>query len=205
MEGLEIESMSAAEYQTVAGLVSQVEAVKQRIIKANLRLVVSIAKKHVGWSPDFFAVISDGNMSLMRAVENFDYNRGVKFSTYATWAVMKNYARSIPEERYHSARYVTGQDEVLEVVAGRPTDETSASDQQKVRELIETGLSELDEREREIVSSHFGLGGKSGSLTLEQLGRRFGVTKERVRQIERRALSRLRELLSPRLGEVFAD
>ncbi len=205
LKGLDAEAMTAAEYLRVAGLITQVEAVKQRIIKANLRLVVSIAKRHVGWSPDFFAVISDGNMSLMRAVENFDYNRGVKFSTYATWAVMKNYARSIPEERYHSARYVTGQDEVLEVAADRPTDETSESDQHKVRELIQTGLGELDEREREIVSSHFGLGGKNGSLTLEQLGQRFGVTKERIRQIEQRALSRLRELLSPRLSEVLAD
>jgi RNA polymerase primary sigma factor len=79
------------------------------------------------------------------------------------------------------------------------------SDRQHVRAAIAAGMEELDEREREIVSGHFGLGGRHGSLTLEQLGQRFGVTKERVRQIERRALARLREVLAPSLAETLAD
>ena len=75
-------------------------AVKNQIIRANLRLVVSIAKKHVGRSDNFFELVSDGNMSLIRAVEKFDYARGNKFSTYASWAIMKNFIRSIPIENH---------------------------------------------------------------------------------------------------------
>ncbi|MGH7864048.1 MAG: sigma factor, partial [Candidatus Binataceae bacterium] len=104
------DSASQDEFDGVESLSKRIEDVRQRITRANLRLVVSIAKKHVGWSSNFFEVVSDGNMSLMRAIEKFDFSRGTKFSTYASWAIMKNYARSIPEQHYHSARYITGQD-----------------------------------------------------------------------------------------------
>ncbi len=87
--------------------------VKNQIVQANLRLVVSIAKRHVGGSDDFFGLISDGNMSLIRAVEKFDYARGNKFSTYASWAIMKNFARSIPDEYKHKDRFRTAGEEVL--------------------------------------------------------------------------------------------
>ena len=146
-----------------------------------------------------YTVSSDGNVTLMRAVEKFDYARGYKFSTYATWAVAKNYARSIPEQRYHYQRYVTGQAEVLEAAPAAHSPEVSSLDRQKVRELIAEGVGKLTEREREIVSGHFGLFDQAEPLTLEQLGRKFGVTKERIRQIERRALARLRSLLEPGL------
>ena len=139
----------------------------------------------------------------MRAVERFDYSRGTKFSTYASWAIMKNYARSIPEQHYHCSRYVTGREEILDATADHRPAPASESDRQRVRELIAAGMSELTEREREIVSGHFGLGNKSGALTLEQLGKRFGVTKERIRQIERRALTRLREVLGPSLADAL--
>jgi len=205
LKGLEPEQITESRYETLRRLVEQFESVKQRIIRANLRLVVSIAKKHVGWSPNFFEVISDGNMSLMRAVEKFDHTRGTKFSTYATWAIMKNYARSIPEQRYRCSRYVTGQDELLEAAPDSRAAPASESDRRHIREAIAAGMGALDEREREVVSSHFGLGSKNGSLTLEQLGQRFGVTKERIRQIERRALSRLREVLAPSLADALAD
>ena len=95
--------------------------------------------------------------------------------------------------------------ELLEVAADRAAAPVSESDQQVVREAIAEGMTELDEREREIISSHFGLGGRSGALTLEQIGQRFGVTKERIRQIERRALGRLREVLAPSLAEALPD
>ncbi len=199
------EEVTKAQFTVLHDLVARVDTLRQRIIRANLRLVVSIAKKHIGWSPDFFEVISDGNISLMRAVERFDCSRGTKFSTYATWAVVKNYARSIPEERYHFSKYVTGQDEILHSEPDRRPAEESRSDRHRVRELIKAGLSELGEREREIVSSHFGLGSDRGGMTLEQLGQRFGVTKERIRQIEKKALGHLRSVLSPSLAEVIAD
>ena len=165
---------------------------------------MSIAKKHVGWSPQFFEVISDGNISLMRAVDRFDYALGNRFSTYATWAITKNYARTIPQQHYYGARYMTGNDELLSQAADTSQQvQPNAGDQQRVRELISAGLGELTEREREIVSSHFGLGARGAGATLEQLGKRFGVTKERVRQIEQKALARLRDVFHPSLADAF--
>ncbi len=197
--------IAADEFDRISHLMGQVEVIRQRIVKANLRLVVSIAKKHVGWSADFFEVISDGNISLMRAAEKFDYALGNKFSTYATWAVMKNYARSIPEQRYRNQRYVTGQDIALETQADDRVAEPSTSDREVVREMIDEAVGQLDAREREIVIHHFGLGSEQETQTLEQLGQRFGVTKERIRQIERRALDRLKGVLAPSLVEALSS
>ena len=70
---------------------------KNQIIRSNLRLVVLIAKRHVGRSNNFFQLVIDANMSLIRTVEKFDFSRGNKFSTYASWAVMKNFSRTIPD------------------------------------------------------------------------------------------------------------
>ena len=86
-------------------------------------LVVNIAKRHAGQSDNFFELMSDGNMSLIRAVEKFDYSRGFKFSTYASWAIMKNFARSIPEEIHRRERFVTGHEEVFDAAPDGRTDE----------------------------------------------------------------------------------
>ncbi len=201
---LDPDEVTAEQHESLTRAMGRIDEFKQRIIRANLRLVVSIARKHVGWSPNFFEIISDGNMSLMRAIEKFDYARGNKFSTYATWAIVKNYARSVPAQRYLAGRYVTGQDELLHAAPDKSVAPVPDSDREHVRKLIAAGLSELNEREREIVSGHFGLGRKGGSLTLEQLGERFGVTKERIRQIEQRALAHLREVLAPSLVDALA-
>ena len=85
-----------ADLDEIERLQEEALAVKNQIIRANLRLVVSITKRHVGPSNNFFELVSDGNMSLIRAVEKFDASRGFKFSTYATWAIMNNFIRSIP-------------------------------------------------------------------------------------------------------------
>jgi RNA polymerase primary sigma factor len=201
IRALEPLTATAEQVDAVDQTMRAIGALKQRIIRANLRLVVSIAKKHVGWSANFFDVISDGNVSLMRAIEKFDYARGNKFSTYGTWAIVKNYARSIPEAHYQYNRYVTGQEELLAEAADRHEAPAYESDAKHLRKVIAEGLNELDEREREIVTGHFGLNGAGATQTLEQLGKRFGVTKERIRQIERKALNRLREVLGPSLGE----
>ncbi|MFM1801804.1 MAG: polymerase sigma factor SigA, partial [Planctomycetota bacterium] len=172
------------------------QAVKNQIIRCNLRLVVSIAKRHVGPSSNFFELISDGNMSLMRAVEKFDYSRGNKFSTYASWAIVKNFARSIPEESHHRDRFVTGHDEMFEAAADRRTDEQEMELVQKnLRITVQGFLDKLDPRERHIIQRRFGLGGKE-ECTLESLGKELGITKERVRQIESRAQEKIRRLAS---------
>lgn len=202
-----VSSASSSDYyDTIEGHMSDIESLRQRIIQANLRLVVSIAKKHVGWSGNFFEVVSDGNISLMRAVEKFDYARGNKFSTYATWAIMKNYARTVPEQHHHAARFVTGQDEVLDAAPDcsiQPS--TSATDRQRIRDLITAGLKQLPDRDREIVDNHFGLTTGESRLTLEDLGKRFGVTKERIRQIEKSALARLKDVLAPSLVDALCS
>ena len=102
-------------------------AVKNQIIRSNLRLVVSIAKRRVGSGENFFELVSDGNMSLIRAVERFDFARGNKFSTYASWAIMKNFARSIPEEHRHRDRYRTSYGEMFNITEdARATSSTRA-------------------------------------------------------------------------------
>src|SRR5205823_9674257 len=104
-------------------LQARVRQVRDRLINCNTRLVASIAKKHSGTFDNLPELMSDGTISLMRAVEKFDYARGNKFSTYATWAIMKNFARSIPDEKTHRDRYVTGHEDMFESRADVRTDE----------------------------------------------------------------------------------
>ena len=192
--------------EEIERLMDEANQVKNRVIQANLRLVVNIAKRHVGPQTNFFELISDGNMSLMRAVDKFDYMRGFKFSTYASWAIMKNFARSVPQEGVRRDRFMTGRDELLEMSHDLrfEGEEGYKEPDISVRQNIEKVLDQLEPREREIVMRRFGIGDMSAQ-TLEEVGRHFGVTKERIRQIEMRALNKLRGLLSPEaLQEVLS-
>jgi RNA polymerase sigma factor (sigma-70 family) len=193
---LEPTRAKTADLDEVERLQEEALAVKNQIIRANLRLVVSIAKRHVGPTNNFFELVSDGNMSLIRAVEKFDYARGNKFSTYASWAIMKNFARTIPEENYRRDRFVTGHEEMFEAAADNRTDEHEyESALKRMQEAVKGMLGRLDDRERLIIVSRYGLNGTS-EQTLEQLGRELGITKERVRQIESRAQDKLRRFAS---------
>jgi RNA polymerase primary sigma factor/RNA polymerase sigma factor len=172
----------------------QAVATKNEIARANLRLVVSIAKRHVTPDQNFFELVSDGNMSLLRAIEKFDFARGNKFSTYASWAIMKNFARTIPGEFKHRDRFRTSQDELFaatEEQRGSPMVEETV--QQTREEQIERILRRLDDREQKIIIGRFGLDHAQEPQTLKEVGASLGVTKERIRQIEARALSKLRE------------
>ena len=104
-------------------LYEQIVEIKNRIVRANLRLVVSIAKRRVSPGDSFFDLVSDGNMSLIRAVEKFDYARGNKFSTYGSWAIIKNYARTIPDEHRRSDRFRAADMELLQAAADCREDE----------------------------------------------------------------------------------
>lgn len=176
-------------------LVHQSLEVKNLLIRCNLRLVVSIAKKHIKPSTNFFEMVSDGNMSLIRAIEKFDYTKGNKFSTYASWAIMKNFARSLPAESTRQDRYRTGQDLLFQSSFDEKTDQYEQElNHSKQQEAVTHILGQLDERERQIIEYRFGLDHGTEPLTLEEVGSRFGVTKERIRQLEIRALNKLRTL-----------
>ena len=174
-------------------LYGEIVEIKNGIVRANLRLVVSIAKRRVSPGDSFFDLVSDGNMSLIRAVEKFDYARGNKFSTYGSWAIMKNYARTIPDEHRHRDRFRAADMELLQSATDRRTDEY----QQRLAEtdrLKQVGkfLDRLDSREQTIIIRRYGLDHEREPQTLKEVGSALGVTKERVRQIEAKAMEKLR-------------
>jgi RNA polymerase sigma factor (sigma-70 family) len=162
-------------------------ATKNDIVRANLRLVVSIGRKHLRPGLSLMELISDGNITLMRAVEGFDTHRGNRFSTYATLALMKGFARSVPQML--AGRAGGFAEDSLSRIPDLHT--AAATDRFIAREDVGQMLSRLEDRERDVLLSHYGLD-ESEPATYEQVGRRLGISKERVRQIEQTALAKLR-------------
>jgi RNA polymerase primary sigma factor len=242
-------------------LVEEGRLAREHLIKANTRLVVSIAKKYIGGGVPFLDLIQEGNLGLMKAVEKFDYTRGYRFSTYATWWIRQTITRAIadqgrtirvpvhmsdrirrlykvarhleqrngrkptPEEIAHemdleprkvqwmlkvswqplSLEHPVGEDEDSELGSFIEDDSTptptQSADDNLLREKVEEVLSTLTPREARILRLRFGLH-NGRSYTLEEVGQKFGLTRERIRQIEGKALRRLRH---PRRSRQLRD
>ena len=192
-DGLDPTRVRATDLHKIESLTEQIKACRDLLIECNLRLVHNSAAKHLQIGQNLDELKSDAHISLMRAVEKFDYGRGFKFSTYATWAIVKNYARSIPDENTHKMRFMTGHDDLFDAKADIHTDEQELlATAEMAKNRVAKLLQDLDPRTREVIRMRTGIDG-SAEMTLEQIGQHFGITKERVRQINVRGMKQLRE------------
>ncbi|MFM9995390.1 MAG: sigma-70 family RNA polymerase sigma factor [Phycisphaerales bacterium] len=172
------------------------ERVREQIAETNLALVLAMAKRTRMSEVDFADLVSEGNMALLRAVDKFDAGRGYKFSTYACRAILKAFSRQGMKLSKYRQRFPTDFDPKLErsnfLETKRGTFEKDAAEE--VKRIVLENRAELTDVERTVIEHRFGLesGEADKPMTLEQVGQIIGVTKERVRQIQNKAMEKIR-------------
>lgn len=185
-------------------LVALAEWHRDRILEANLRLVFSIVKNFVNANNTFDDLLSDGIFGLIRAVEKFNYEYGFRFSTFATRVVRRNAYRMVVVNQQDRQKVSTGlQDLQLEISDEGRSSAISEKRWLELRSHLAVMLDDLDRREKFIVRARFSLGSHRKRHTLQSLANRLGISKERVRQLERRAVDKLRAMAGEtQLGEL---
>ncbi len=183
--------------RTLSGNLREALMIRNYIITANLRLVISIARKLVDLNNPLEDLFSQGTVPLIRAVEIFDFNRGTRFSTYATWAVRNHLHRVTGRTRKYEKKFVTGDTGYFESCqdkrAGRRNSETTQTD---VYRLLGTVIDKLSQRDQIIISERFGLFNTDSSpKTFREIGLSLGISTERVRQLLHRSLEKLQGFL----------
>lgn len=174
----------------------EAEVIRNRIVGANVRLVISIIKTFADAKNPFDELASEGILSMMHAVEKFDYDRGFRFSTYATRAIRRNLYRSLVQRQKERSRYASAAtDATLEVADERNQSAISEHRWAELQGHLKRMLAQLDPRERQIVRARFGMDKTGKVQTLQALARSLGVCKERVRQLEKRAIDKLQKMV----------
>jgi RNA polymerase primary sigma factor len=184
---------SATDLDEIERLRAEALKLKNKIVEANMRLVISIAKVRIRPGYDLSERVSDGNFALIKAVDRFDFGRGNKFSTYASWAILNELARFDRQQKRGNVRFVQYQGDFAGPET-RSNEHEREDAQNQRRSAVARSLDRLDRRERLILASRHGIGG-GPELTLKQIGQDLGISKERVRQIEIRALGKLRNFV----------
>lgn len=192
---LDPDTANVSQVERIERLQKDAQEVRNQIIEANLRLVFSIAKRYatVG-SAAFDEFMGEGHVTLMRAVEKFDFSRGVKFSTYATWAIVNGCNALLKKQSTLQRQQCYQPAEGIEDVV--PDHRVTAGEEQSVqdlRQIVGELLLGLNDRERAIIQARFGFDVHQ-SPTLKEIGDDLGISKERVRQLQQRALEKLRAL-----------
>ena len=174
----------------------EAEQIRDHLIKSNMRLVLSIARKFVTPQNSFDELLSEGVMCMMHAVEKFDFDRGFRFSTYAYRSVSRSLYRSVLGSRKQMSQLGRFDASVADRVEDNSRSELADRLEQQHRELLTKMVNRLDRRERFIIRSRFALGAHGKKRTCRELAERLGISKERVRQLEQRALSKIREMVT---------
>jgi RNA polymerase primary sigma factor len=196
---LNTEQATPTDLADIETLLVQANDLKNHLVQSNLRVAVHVARKHQRPGRPLPELVSDASIWLMRAVEKFDFARSshTRFSTYASYAIMKNFARDRAEAlTRRDWHMVTGQDEILNALNAREGEAAGEEiDAAKLHLDLLTVIEELPERERELLTHHYGLDETQPAMSLSEIGDKMGITKARVRQLEARALRKLRLLL----------